>query len=162
MRCPSYPGATLVVSLVLLTTLGGCSGDDQDPGQQAGSTGPNQGTSSPGDQTKVRDCKVTVTLTGAVSQSLKGTGRAIYDNGTGPQAFYQFTSGDTSVQVYSEGPDFTASVVISTRSGSFTSEPGTEGLDVSTTGNSARVDSDTVGLDENSDGVHVKATYTCA
>jgi hypothetical protein len=162
MRSPSHPGATLAVSLMLLTALGGCGGDDQDPGQQSASTGPNQGTSSPGDQTKVRDCKVAVTLTGAVSQTLKGPGRAIYDNATGPQAFYQFTSGDTSVQVYSDGQDFTASVVISTRSGSFTSEPGTEGLDVSTTGKSAKVDSDTVGLDENSDGVHVKAIYTCA
>jgi hypothetical protein len=53
-------------------------------------------------------------------------------------------------------------VVISTKRGSFTSEPGTEGLDVSTTGRSARVDSETVALDEDSDGVHVKATYTCA
>ncbi len=158
----SRAGTTLAVGLVALTGLAGCGGGDDGPGPQSRSTGPDQGSPPTGMQTQVRDCRVSVTLSGAVTQSLKGAGRAIYDNETGPQAFYQFSSGDTSVQVYSEGKNFTASVVISTKQGSFTSEPGTEGLEVSTTGRSARVDSDTVALDESSDGVHVKATYTCA
>jgi hypothetical protein len=162
MPTSSRAGTTLAVSLVLLSGLTGCGGGDGKPDPRSRSTGPDQGSSPTGAQTQVRDCKVSVTLSGAVTQSLEGPGRAIYDNETGPQAFYQFSSGDTSVQVYSEGKNFTASVVISTKRGSFTSEPGTEGLDVSTTGRSAEVDSDTVALDEDSDGVHVKATYTCA
>ena len=149
------------VGLLLLAGLTGC-GDDQAAGQQSLS-GSAQGSAGPaGELTRVRDCKVSVLLSGAVKRRLEGAGRAIYDNDTGPQAFYQFSSGDISVQVYSEGPHFTASVVISTKSGSFTSEPGSEGLHVSTTGKWAEVDSDTVGLDESSDGVHVEATYTCA
>jgi len=150
----------LAVSLPLLTGLTGC-GDDHASGQQSIS-GAAPGSAGPaGGSTRVRDCKVSVLLSGAVKRRLEGAGRAIYDNDTGPRAFYQFTSGDISVQVYSEGPHFTASVVISTKSGSFTSEPGSEGLHVSTTGKWAEVDSDTVGLDESSDGVHVEATYTC-
>lgn len=162
MRTQSRASLTLAVSLLLLTPVAGCGGDDQDPGRSPSTRSDQSRSGGPsGVRTKVRDCQVSVTLSGAVAQSLRGAGRAIYDNQTGPKAFYQFTKGDTSVQVYSEGKDFTASVVISTKSGSFTSEPGTEGLDVSTTGRSAEVDSDTVGLDKNSEGVHVQATYTC-
>ena len=161
MATPSRAHALLAVSLLLLTALAGC-GDDQAPGQQSLSNGSTRGSSGPsGDLTTVRACKVTVLLSGAVDRRLEGTGRAIYDNATGPHAFYQFVSGDISVQVYSEGPRFTASVVVSTKSGSFTSEPGSRGLQVSTTGKWAQVDADTVGLDERSDGVHVEATYTC-
>ena len=166
MATPLRTGALLAVSLLALTALAGC-GDDRPAGQQSlgdrsarGSTGPT------GALTTVRACKVSVLLSGAVKRSLEGAGRAIYDNDTGPHAFYEFTSGDISVQVYSEGPHFTASVVISTKSGSFTSEAGSQGLHVSTTGKWAEVDADTVGpgesSDESSDGVHVEATYTCA
>lgn len=149
----------LALCLAVLTTVTAC--DDRAPGPRSQSPDPDQGSPT-GVHTKVRDCKVTVLLTGDVTVRLRGQGRAIYDNRTGPLAFYQFTSGDTSVQVYSEGKNFTASVMVSTKQGSFTSEPGTTGLDVSTTGRSAVVDSDTVGLDEGSEGVHVKATYACA
>jgi hypothetical protein len=182
MATPLRICALLAVSLLALTALAGC-GDDQPAGRQSlgdrsarGSTGPA------GDLTTVRPCKVSVLLSGAMHRRLEGTGRAIYDNDTGPHAFYQFTSGDISVQVYSAGPQFTASVVISTKSGSFTSEAGSRGLHVSTTGKWAQVDADTVGPDEGSDegsdessggtsdggpeegsdGVHVEATYTCA
>ena len=159
MALPSRALAALTVGLLLLTALAGC-GDDS--GKRSTGDGSAEGSAGPsGGLARVRDCKVSVRLTGAVRRSLEGTGRAIYDNTTGPRAFYQFTSGDISVQVYSQGPHFTASVVISTRSGSFTSEPGSEGLHVSTNGKWAEVDSDTVGLDKSSDGVHVEATYTC-
>jgi len=159
MALPSRAVAVLSVSLLLLTALGGC-GDDRTPGQSL--TGADQGSAGPaGRQAMVRTCKVSVRLSGAVKRDLQGTGRAIYDNDTGPLAFYQFTSGDLSVQVYSSGPHFTASVVISTRSGSFTTEPGSEGLHVRTDGKRAEVDSETVGLDKSSEGVHVEATYTC-
>ena len=162
MAPPLRAGALLAVSLLLLTALVGC-GDGRLAGEQSIGNGSGRGSSGPtGDLDTVRACKVSVVLSGAVKRSLQGTGRAIYDNDTGPHAFYQFTSGDISVQVYSEGPHFTASVVISTKSGSFTSEPGSQGLHVSTTGKWAEVDADTVGLDQRSDGVHVEATYTCA
>ena len=161
MATPVRTSALLVVSLLLLTALSGC-GDDPSAGRQSLGNGSAPGSTGPtGDLTTVRPCKVSVLLSGAVKRTLEGTGRAIYDNDTGPHAFYQFTSGDISVQVYSEGPHFTASVVISTKSGSFTSEPGSQGLHVSTTGKWAEVDADTVGLDESSHGVHVEATYTC-
>ena len=145
--------------LLVLTALAAC--DDSGPAQRMERPGPDEGSPS-GVRTKVRDCKVSVVLTGAVTKRLQGSGRAIYDNATGPQAFYQFSSGDTSVQVYSDGKNFTASVVVNTEQGSFTSEPGTKGLDVSTTGRSALVDSDTVGLDAGEQGVHVQAIYRCA
>jgi hypothetical protein len=161
MATPLRTSALLAASLLLLTALAGC-GDDQPAGQQSLGNESGRGSTGPTDETTtVRACKVSVLLSGAVRRSLQGTGRAIYDNDTGPHAFYQFTSGDISVQVYSEGPHFTASVVISTKSGSFTSEAGSQGLHVSTTGKWAEVDADTVGLDESSDGVHVEATYTC-
>jgi hypothetical protein len=161
MPSQSRAVTALAVGLLLLTAVAGC-GDDRAPGQQSRAGGSTQVSTGPsGDVARVRDCKVSVLLSGAVKRSLEGTGRAIYDYDAGPRAFYQFTSGDISVQVYSEGPHFTASVVISTKSGSFTSEPGSAGLRVSTTGRWAEVDSDTVGLDESSDGVHVEATYTC-
>jgi hypothetical protein len=152
--------AALAVGLLLVSALAGC-GDDRGSGRGTQGIGSARGSGSAG-LPRVRDCRVSLVLTGAVRRTLEGPGRAIYDNGTGPQAFYQFTSGDISVQVYSDGPRFTASVVISTASGSFTSEPGSEGLRVSTTGKRAEVDSDTVGLDESSEGVHVRATYLCA
>ena len=148
----------LALCLLVLTALSAC--DEEDPRQRSVGPGPDLGSPS-GVGTKARDCKVSVVLTGAVRQVLEGPGRAIYDNATGPQAFYQFASEGTSLQVYSDGKNFTASVVVNTKDGSFTSEPGTKGLDVSTTGRSAVVDSDTVGLDDRADAVHVKATYTC-
>ena len=153
------PGTALAVCLLLLVALAGC-GDDHAAGQPALSVQRSAGGSS--EATNVRDCTVVVVLSGAVTRTLRGPGHAVYDIDAGPRAFYRFTSGDLSVQVYSDGPHFTASVVVSTRSGSFSSEPGSQGLDVSTTGRRAEVDAETVGPDENPDGVHVRATFTCA
>jgi hypothetical protein len=158
---------TFAASLILplaAGTLVACSGDGSaDPGKQSTSSGPGKdgsaGTKS--GMTKLRDCKVEVTLSGAVTDTLKGAGRAVYNNTSGPEAFYQFTSGGTSVQVYSKGENFAPSAVVSTKSGSFTTEPNATGLRVSTDGKSAHVDSDTVGLVSSAPGVHVKATYTC-
>lgn len=152
----------LAPTVLCLGLLAGCSGgDDEDPAPVDPESPTAAESEEQGSTPKIRKCKVDVEIIGAIEASWTGKGRAIIGNSSGPPAFYQASEGDIQVSAYAEGEDFVPSVVIASPDGTFSTEPGADGLQISPKGKGAEVDAAAVGVDPESPDARVAASFDC-
>lgn len=145
-------------TVLALSLAAGCSDDPDSPADDASPTG--AATTAEQQASKSRDCKVDVTVSGAVEATWKGEGQAQVQRSAGPPAFYQASKGENSIAVYAEGEDFERSAVVSVGGATFTTEQGADGVEARPNGRGASVDADATGVDPDSQ-VRIVATFTC-
>ncbi len=176
----------LLAALVALTTLlvAGCSDDepvsgsasqvqpDDDPAEPAGETEDDgadgaSDTDDPGGidtggvpDVSGSDCDADVTVTGAVTGTLRG-GTGLTNDAAGPKAFYQALGEDLLLSAYSEGEGVDASVILQVGSETYGTDPGAAGLDIAEDGSGFTVDTEVTLVPSGEKTAQVTGSMSC-
>ena len=145
-----------VTALCSALVLSACSGSDDDKPEAGAPSSDSTTKASEAPEPFQRKCTVEVQVSGKVEASWSGKGRS--SNEAGP-TMYQFEDGKNRMAVYAGKDDIPTNANITVGGATYTTTDPEKGLEVAGNGTKAVVDADTSGVD--SEGPHVKATFTC-